>query len=43
MCNFEVTKLSNFMHSKQLLDRALKKEFLSIEEGISRYAKYWQE
>lgn len=33
MCNFEVTKLSNFMHSKQLLDRALKKEFLSIKEG----------
>ena len=33
MCNFEVTKLSNFMNSKQLLDRALKKEFLSAEEG----------
>ena len=33
MCNFEDTKLSKFMHSKQLLERALKKEFLSSEEG----------
>jgi len=33
MCNFERTKLSKFMDSKQLLARALKKEFLSAEEG----------
>ena len=33
MCNFESTKLSKFMHSKQLLERALKKEFLTAEEG----------
>jgi len=33
MCNFEDTKLSKFMDSKQLLERALKKEFLSAEEG----------
>ncbi len=33
MCNFEYTKLSKFMHSKVLLERALKKEFLSAEEG----------
>lgn len=33
MCNFERTKLSKFMHSKQLLERALEKEFLSAEEG----------
>ena len=33
MCNFESTKLSKFMHSKQLLERALKKEFLKAEEG----------
>ena len=33
MCNFELTKLSNFMNSKQLLERALKKEFLSAKEG----------
>ena len=33
MCNFENTKLSKFMHSKQLLERALRKEFLSVEEG----------
>ena len=33
MCNFEDTKLSKFMDSKQLLNRALKKEFLSAEEG----------
>jgi len=33
MCNFEHTKLSKFMDSKQLLSRALKKEFLSEEEG----------
>ena len=29
MCNFDKTKLSKFMESKQLLERALKKEFLS--------------
>ena len=33
MCSFGDTKLSKFMHSKQLLERALKKEFLSAEEG----------
>jgi cyclic dehypoxanthinyl futalosine synthase len=33
MCNFGDTKLSKFMDSKQLLNRALKKEFLSAEEG----------
>ena len=33
MCNFEVTKLSKFMYSSQLLNRALKKEFLSVKEG----------
>ena len=33
MCNFEDTKLSNFMNSKQLFERALTKEFLSAEEG----------
>ena len=37
MCNFGFTKLSNFMHSKQLLKRALKKEFLSAEEGQFLY------
>jgi len=34
MCNFENTKLSKFMNSKQLLKRALRKEFLSAEEGV---------
>ena len=33
MCNFEATNLSNFMDSKHLLERALKKEFLSAKEG----------
>ncbi len=33
MCSFENTKLSKFMQSKRLLERALKKEFLSSEEG----------
>ena len=33
MCNFDKTKLSKFMESKQLLERALKKEFLSAKEG----------
>ena len=33
MCNFERTKLSKFMDSKLSLARALKKEFLSAEEG----------
>ena len=33
MCNFGHTKLSNFMYTEQLLLRALKKEFLSAEEG----------
>ena len=33
MCNFEHAKLSNFMDSKQLISRALKKEFLSADEG----------
>ena len=37
MCNFERTKLSKFMDSKQLLARALKKEFLSAEEGQSLF------
>tara|TARA_B100001758_G_C18399520_1_gene608065 strand:+ start:1329 stop:2486 length:1158 start_codon:yes stop_codon:yes gene_type:complete len=39
MCNFEHTKLSKFMHSKQLLERALKKEFLSAEEGLFLFTK----
>jgi cyclic dehypoxanthinyl futalosine synthase len=39
MCNFEATKLSKFMDSKQLLDRALKKEFLSAEEGQFLFEK----
>ena len=39
MCNFENTKLSKFMHSKQLLERALKKEFLSAEEGQFLFEK----
>ena len=34
MCNFENTKLSKFMNSGKLLKRALRKEFLSAEEGI---------
>ena len=33
MCNFEHSKISKLMDRKQLLDRALKKEFLSAEEG----------
>lgn len=33
MCNFDKTKLSKFMESKQLLERASKKEFLSAKEG----------
>tara|TARA_B100001113_G_scaffold353286_1_gene357023 strand:+ start:237 stop:1394 length:1158 start_codon:yes stop_codon:yes gene_type:complete len=34
MCNFENTKLSKFMNSRQLLKRALRQEFLSAEEGV---------
>ena len=37
MCNFEHAKLSNFMDSKQLISRALKKEFLSANEGQFLY------
>ena len=37
MCNFEYVKLSNFMDSKQLISRALKKEFLSADEGQFLY------
>jgi len=39
MCNFEATKLSKFMDSKELLDRALKKEFLSAAEGQFLFEK----
>ena len=34
MCNFESTKLTNFMNSQQLIYRALDKDFLSKEEGM---------
>tara|TARA_X000000368_G_C23041812_1_gene717300 strand:+ start:1417 stop:2574 length:1158 start_codon:yes stop_codon:yes gene_type:complete len=37
MCNFEHAKISNFMDSKQLISRALKKEFLSADEGQFLY------
>jgi cyclic dehypoxanthinyl futalosine synthase len=37
MCNFEHAKLSNFMDSGQLISRALKKEFLSADEGQFLY------
>ena len=37
MCNFEHAKLSNFMDSKKLISRALKKEFLSADEGQFLY------
>jgi cyclic dehypoxanthinyl futalosine synthase len=33
LCNFEVAKLIIFMESKQLIAKALKKEFLTTEEG----------
>ena len=33
MCNFEHSKISKLMDRRQLLDRALKKEFLSAAEG----------
>jgi len=39
MCNFEHAKLTKFMQSKQLLERALKKEFLSAEEGLFLFTK----
>ena len=39
MCNFEVTNLINFMDSKRLLARALKKEFLSAKEGQFLFEK----
>ena len=37
MCNVEHAKLSNFMDSKQLISRAVQKEFLSADEGQFLY------
>ena len=34
LCNFALTNLVNFMKSQQILEKALKLDFLSAEEGI---------